>query len=156
MSFRNRVSAVWIDQGGTCQDRIIITDDNSLRIEKHFTAVAVPDCDVIKKGTTIATNALLERKSPKILVITNQGLGDLLWIGDQRRSQLFDPFAHRTSLLQADILEVRTRTDTHGNILYHTPLMKEEIEPYLHKNLPVAIVFAHSHRNATTERRIAE
>ncbi len=156
MSTTNRISAVWIDQGGTCQDRIIVSNDGYVRIEKYFTPTAVPTCEELKKGTTVATNALLERTTPRILVITNEGLGDLLWIGDQRRAELFDPFAHRTSLIKADILEVKTRTDAQGQVLYHTPISPKELQPYIEKNTAIAIVFVHSHRNANTERSIAE
>jgi len=155
MSSEN-ISAVWIDQGGTCQDRILVRN-GELQIEKHFQKQPLPPCDIVKKGTTIATNALLERQAPRILVITNQGLGDLLWIGDQRRAELFDPFAHRMALVDADVLEVKTRIDASGRLLYHHPLEWEDLAPYRNKGIvSVAIVFVHSHRNSSTEERVAQ
>ena len=73
---------MWIDQGGTCQDRINVCLDGSLVVQKLFSREKAATHIPVRMGTTVATNALLERKSCKILLITNQGLGDLLWIGD--------------------------------------------------------------------------
>src|SRR5690242_6772254 len=97
---------VWIDRGGTFTDcvlfdrhtgsrtitKVLSSDDAplvALRQLLHLAAAdPIPPCDVYM-GTTLATNALLERKGvPTALVIT-RGFADLLAIGDQTRPDLF-------------------------------------------------------------------
>ena len=51
--------------------------------------VALVDVDEVRLGTTVATNALLEDKGAPLLLLTNVGLKDQLWIGDQHRDDLF-------------------------------------------------------------------
>jgi 5-oxoprolinase (ATP-hydrolysing) len=151
------LAQIWVDQGGTCQDRIELHCDGSLVVRKLFSKESTSSNVPIRKGTTVATNALLERRSCKILMITNQGLGDLLWIGDQRRASLFDSFGHRISLIDAEVLEWESRIDAQGNVLYHRMMERTDIEPFLKLGVEaIAIVFVHSHVNESTEKDIAQ
>ena len=83
------MTRVWMDQGGTFTDVVRVSDDGTVQIEKVLsqtaclTALAEGATDV-RRGTTAATNALLEGKTPPVLLITNSGFEDLPWIGDGR------------------------------------------------------------------------
>ena len=118
-------------------------------------------------GSTVATNALLERKGAKTALITTSGFKDVLQIRRQNRPDLYD-FASRPTppLIPADLrLEVDERVDFQGNVL--TPLEDEQINqiisnlqsPVTSKQLPVdsiAVVLLFSFANPEHEQRIAE
>ena len=104
----------WIDRGGTFTDVVARAPDGGLSTHKLLSenpgryrdaAIAgikavlgvapgepVPAglVDQVKMGTTVATNALLERKGERTLLVVNRGFGDLLRIGNQARPRLFD------------------------------------------------------------------
>lgn len=65
--------------------------------------------DFIRMGTTVATNALLERKGERIALITTKGFGDLQLIGNQSRPRIFDLEIIRPDLLYEEVLEVDER-----------------------------------------------
>ena len=67
------------------------------------------DIDWIRMGTTVATNALLERKGAKTLLVITKGFGDLLQIGNQNRPNIFDLEIHKPELLYQQVLEVDER-----------------------------------------------
>ena len=67
------------------------------------------DIDWIRMGTTVATNALLERKGAKTLLVTTKGFGDLLKIGNQNRPHIFDLEIRKPELLYQQVLEVDER-----------------------------------------------
>ncbi len=131
----------WIDRGGT------FTDVIGLRADGHFQTIKVlsenpdqyPDAAVegisrilgvsggkalptsciasVKMGTTVATNALLERKGAKTLFVTTKGFGDALIIGDQTRADIFAMDVRRPAPLYADVLEVEERIAADATIL---------------------------------------
>lgn len=69
-----------------------------------------PSCiEWIRMGTTVATNALLERKGARCALVVSRGFGDILQIGDQSRPQLFDLKIHKPDLLYERVLEVDER-----------------------------------------------
>ena len=104
----------WVDRGGTFTDIVARDPDGRLSTHKLLSenpgryrdaAVAgiktmlgiamdapIPPgkIDAVKMGTTVATNALLERKGDRTLLIVNQGFRDALRIGNQARPRLFD------------------------------------------------------------------
>jgi 5-oxoprolinase (ATP-hydrolysing) len=104
----------WIDRGGTFTDVVARAPDGSLRTAKLLSDNASQYSDAavegircmlglkptepiptdriacVKMGTTVATNALLERKGTRTVLFANRGLGDLLRIGTQQRPRLFD------------------------------------------------------------------
>ncbi len=81
----------------------------------------------IVHGSTVATNALLERKGVRTAFVATAGFGDLLAIGRQNRSQLYDFFTDRPAPLVPAALcrEVRERVDQHGAVLQ--PLAVDEL-----------------------------
>jgi 5-oxoprolinase (ATP-hydrolysing) len=69
----------------------------------------------IKMGTTVATNALLERTSTKCALVVTKGFKDLLRTGDQTRPRLFDLNIRRAETLFEDVLEVDERVTLHDS-----------------------------------------
>ncbi|CAG9764851.1 unnamed protein product [Ceutorhynchus assimilis] len=65
--------------------------------------------DWIRMGTTVATNALLERKGEKMAFVTNKGFKDILLIGNQARPKIFDLEIRRPEILYKDVVEVDCR-----------------------------------------------
>lgn len=65
--------------------------------------------DFIRMGTTVATNALLERKGEKTAMVTTQGFADLQRIGNQSRPKIFDLEIRRPELLYSEVVEVDER-----------------------------------------------
>ena len=63
----------------------------------------------IRMGTTVATNALLERKGEPTALLISRGFGDLLFIGDQTRPDLFDLQINKPELLYSQVVEVDER-----------------------------------------------
>jgi 5-oxoprolinase (ATP-hydrolysing) len=66
-------------------------------------------------GTTVATNALLERNSTKCALVVTKGFRDLLRIGDQTRPKLFDLNIRRPETLFDDVLEIDERVTLHDS-----------------------------------------
>ncbi|MAJ61191.1 MAG: hypothetical protein CBC48_15235 [bacterium TMED88] len=110
----------WIDRGGTFTDCIGRTPDGKLVVHKLLSdedaplrairelwqrEVGVTDSDTalprcrVRLGSTVATNALLERRGQPTVWVTDQGLGDVLAIGTQERPDLFDLRIERPSPL---------------------------------------------------------
>jgi 5-oxoprolinase (ATP-hydrolysing) len=127
----------WIDRGGTFTDclgkdprsgkihvaKVLSSDRAPLvgirKILGLSEREAIAPCDV-RIGTTLATNALLERKgAPSALVIT-RGFRDLLEIGTQARPQLFDLRIEKPEKLYRTVLEVDSRADPMGNVLFRS------------------------------------
>ena len=63
----------------------------------------------IRMGTTVATNALLERKGERVAFVVTRGFRDLLWIGNQSRARIFDLVIDRPELLYETVVEVDER-----------------------------------------------
>lgn len=93
-----------VDTGGTFTD--VVFDDGRIakvlsRPDEPASAVAVglgePEAgvDVLAHGTTVATNALLERRGATVALVTDPGFEDVIEIGRQHRPSLYDPFADR-------------------------------------------------------------
>ncbi len=74
----------------------------------------------VRLGTTVATNALLERKGEPTLLVTTRGFGDALRIGYQHRPDIFARDIRLPPVLYAAVTEADERVDTHGVVL--TPL----------------------------------
>jgi 5-oxoprolinase (ATP-hydrolysing) len=127
----------WIDRGGTFTDCVALAPNGALYTRKllsHERAPlqaihgvlrevlgwrpgdALPPCEV-RMGTTIATNALLERRGVRALLVTTRGFGDLLEIGTQERPDLFALAIAKPAPLHARALEVGGRCDAHGREL---------------------------------------
>ena len=68
----------------------------------------------IRMGTTVATNALLERKGAKVLLVTTKGFKDVLLIGNQTRPHIFDLTAKKLGHLYYQVLEIDERVTIAG------------------------------------------
>ncbi|HJK90353.1 MAG TPA: hydantoinase/oxoprolinase N-terminal domain-containing protein, partial [Polyangiaceae bacterium LLY-WYZ-15_(1-7)] len=128
---------VWIDRGGTFTDcigrdpatgetrvaKVLSGDDAPIRGVRALLELdpdaPLPPCDV-RMGTTLATNALLERKGARCVLVVQAGFGDLLALDDQTRPALFDLSARRPAPLTDEVIEVEARVDATGREL--TPL----------------------------------
>ena len=117
---RSGSAHLWMDQGGTFTDVIAVAADGTVRVEKHLSDRAdltAPAGVDVRRGTTVATNALLERTGVPVLLLTNRGFADLPWIGDQTRAELFSLTARRPPPLCAAVLEVDGRIAADGAVL---------------------------------------
>ncbi len=112
----------------------------------------------VKMGTTVATNALLERKGDRTLLLITQGFGDALRIGYQHRPKLFARHIVLPELLYEQVAEVRERLSAHGEIIvpFDADTTRIPLEQAYHAGLRVvAIVFMHSYRYPKHERQAA-
>jgi 5-oxoprolinase (ATP-hydrolysing) len=114
--------------------------------------------DVVKMGTTVATNALLERKGEPTLLVITRGFRDALRIGYQARPEIFARRIVLPELLYARVEEVDERVAADGTVLVAPDL--EDLRPRLERALAdglraVAIVCMHGYRYPAHERAIA-
>ena len=113
----------------------------------------------IRLGTTVATNALLERRGAATLLVVTQGLRDVLRIGHQHRPDIFARAIRLPAMLYARTLEAHERTAADGSVL--EPLDEERLAAGLAAARQdglraVAIALLHAVRNPLHERRAAE
>jgi 5-oxoprolinase (ATP-hydrolysing) len=173
----------WIDRGGTFTDIVARRPDGRLIAHKLLSdnprayrdaAVAgirqllglgpqekIPAYQIgsVRLGTTVATNALLERTGePTVLVIT-EGFADALRIAYQNRPRIFDRRIVLPELLYERVIEARERVGAHGEIL--TPLDEDAIAGPLKAAYDdgfrsVAVVCVHGYRYPEHEARIGD
>ncbi len=138
-----------IDVGGTFTDFFVLHDDGSITAHKRPSTPAEPAAAVLAgldelagitrmdqhaevvHGSTVATNAIIERKGARTALITTRGFRDVLLIGRQNRPRLYDLAPRREPPLVPDDLrlEAKERIDKDGNIL--EPLVEREIDVML-------------------------
>ncbi len=183
MAFPPRGYQFWIDRGGTFTDVVARHPDGSLSTLKllsedpeHYADAAVEGVrralgltaaeplpssriEAVKMGTTVATNALLERKGEPTVLFITRGFRDQLRIGYQNRPKLFELRIRLPELLYSRVVEVDERMSAGGEVLAALD------EPALEQALygahdagyrSVAIVFMHAWRYPANERRAAE
>ena len=163
----------WIDRGGTFTDIVAKSPKNEFIIKKYlsenksvyhdassyaiseilneykFDKVNNINIESIKMGTTVATNALLERKGAKTLLVTTKGFKDALEIGYQNRSDIFSKKPEKYKNLYQDVVEVNERIDSSGNILKKINLNEIEkiLFEYKSRNFKsLAIVLMHGYK----------
>lgn len=108
-------------------------------------------------GTTVATNALLERRGARVALVTTSGFADVIEIGRQDRPSLYDPFADRAEPLVArhDRHEVTGRLDARGGEV--VPVDDDEVDELdLAGTDAVAVALLHADLDPAHERRVAE
>jgi 5-oxoprolinase (ATP-hydrolysing) len=108
----------------------------------------------VRFGTTVATNALLERKGSAVGLIITRGLGDLLEIGHQSRPDIFSLCVHKPSVLYDEIIEVDERIGPEGHVeAALTPgSLLAGMERLRGKGIEtVAVVLMHAWRNPAHE-----
>ena len=131
-----------IDRGGTFTDVVARSSDRRLRVEKllsenpgHYDDAALEAIrrilaeeggavDEVRMGTTVATNALLERKGERVGLAITRGFGDALRIGYQARPDIFARHIVLPSMLYERVVEVNERVGVDGEIL--VPLDEEQ------------------------------
>ncbi len=170
----------WIDRGGTFTDVVGKRPDGSLVTHKLLSenpeqykdaavagirhllglqageAVTPALVECVKMGTTVATNALLERKGEPTLLVTTKGFRDALRIAYQNRPRLFDRHIVLPELLYSAVIEANERMDADGEVvenLNEALLKKELLVQYSVGLRSVAIVFLHGYRY--TEHELA-
>ena len=130
----------WIDRGGTFTDIVARRPDGTIATHKllsddpryddaavagirHMlglapgTPITAGLIDCVKMGTTVATNALLERRGEPTLVVLNRGLGDVLRIGNQARPRLFDLNVILPVPLYDSVVELPGRVAVDGAVI---------------------------------------
>ena len=174
---------IWIDRGGTFTDIVAKRPDGKLVTHKllsenpeHYRDAAVHGIrqllglakddpiplgaiEHVKMGTTVATNALLERQGDRTLYVTTRGFGDALRIGYQARPRLFDRHIVLPELLYEKVLEVDERLDAKGQVLQ--PLAVEAARTglqnaYAEGIRAVAIALMHAYLNPLHEQQLAD
>ena len=179
MAASKKLWQFWIDRGGTFTDIVARKPDGSLLTHKLLSenpeqyrdaAVAgirhllglkpgepiradVVDC--VKMGTTVATNALLERKGEPTLLVTTRGFKDALRIAYQNRPRLFDRNIVLPELLYSAVVEAQERVGAYGEVIQtlDETLLKDELTAHYKKGLrSVSIVFMHGYRYTAHEK----
>ena len=131
----------WVDRDGTFTDIVARRPDGQLETHKLLSenpevyadaavhgiksllgligddTVPTGKISAVKMGTTVATNALLERKGERTLLMITKGLGDLLRIGYQNRPDLFDLEIKLPELLYEGVVEVDERVAADGEVI---------------------------------------
>lgn len=109
-----------IDRGGTFTDIVTFLDDGSVQIGKVPSDRAIVGDmarGALRFGTTVATNALLERRVARTLLLVTEGFEDLPWIRDMTRPALFDPDARWPAPLSVRVHGVHERVDARGRVV---------------------------------------
>ena len=172
----------WIDRGGTFTDIVAKKPDGTLLTHKLLSenpeqyrdaavagirhllglaageAVTSAQVECVKMGTTVATNALLERKGEPTLLVTTRGFRDALRIAYQNRPRLFDRQIVLPELLYREVIEARERVGAQGEVLesLDEAHLRRELEAAYARGLAsVAIVFMHGYRFTQHERAAA-
>ena len=119
------------------------------------------DIKVFSHGTTVGTNALIERKLPKTALITTKGFRDVIEIGNGTKKDIWDTYKDkaRPYIRRRDRFEVTERTDYKGNIL--VPVNENEVRELARKlkkrgTESVAVCFINSYVNGENELRVKE
>jgi N-methylhydantoinase A len=169
-----------VDIGGTFTDLVLALPDRTLST-KLLTTHAAPDkaviagtetilreadipaaaLDLVIHGTTLATNALIERKGARTALITTSGFRDSLEIAYEHRFEQYDLYMERPEpLVSRDLrLEVAERLAADGSVLLALDeAALEHLVPLLqrHDIEALAISFLHSYINSTHEERARE
>ncbi|WP_198377739.1 hydantoinase B/oxoprolinase family protein [Neoroseomonas rubea] len=173
----------WIDRGGTFTDIVARDPDGRLSTRKLLSenperyrdaAVAgiretlglppgapIPPgtIEAVKMGTTVATNALLERKGERVLLLVNRGFADMLRIGNQARPRLFDLDVRLPELLHERVAEIGGRVAVDGTEI--EALDEDAARAALRAAFAdgiraVAIVLMHAWAHPAHERRLGE
>ena len=172
----------WIDRGGTFTDVVARRPDGSLATHKllsenpeHYrdaavqgirevlgVAAGVPipadQIDVVKMGTTVATNALLERKGDRTVLAITRGFRDALRIGYQARPRLFDRHIVLPELLYESVVEIDERIGAHGDVLapFDAVSARAGLQAAYDAGIrAVAIAFMHAYRFPAHEQACA-
>ena len=182
MNYNNKWQ-FWIDRGGTFTDLVARRPDGELITHKllsenpeNYDDAAVQgvrdilglsksdpipagEIDAVKMGTTVATNALLERKGDRTLLATTKGFRDQLRIGYQTRPNLFDRQIVLPEMLYERVVEIEERVMADGTVETEIdlagarPLLQSAYDDGIRA---IAVVFLHGYRFPKHELAVAE
>ena len=168
----------WIDRGGTFTDIVARRPDGQLLTAKllsenpeHYADAAVEgmrrllglgagqpitpaQVDCVKMGTTVATNALLERKGDRTVLVITRGFADALRIAYQNRPRLFDRRILLPELLYEQVVEADERLDAQGAVLQalDPAALQQALQPAFDAGIRAcAVVGLHGWRNPVHE-----
>ncbi|MPZ28058.1 MAG: 5-oxoprolinase [Micromonosporaceae bacterium] len=167
----------WVDRGGTFTDIVARRPDGTLVTHKLLSEdpERYPDAavagirtllggadpgaaiDTVRMGTTVATNALLERAGERTALVITRGFRDALRIGYQNRPQIFDRRIVLPSQLPERVIEVDERVTATGEVLRapDLPAVKEALaQAYTDGVRAVAVVCLHSHLYPAHEQAV--
>jgi 5-oxoprolinase (ATP-hydrolysing) len=172
----------WIDRGGTFTDVVGRAPEGTLHTLKllsenpeQYRDAAVEGIrrllglaagepitpervDCVKMGTTVATNALLERKGDRTLLVTTRGFRDALRIAYQARPKLFERHIQLPELLYERVIEAEERIGAHGELLQalDEAHLRERLWAAFDAGIrAVAVVFMHGYRYTAHEAAAA-
>ena len=173
----------WIDRGGTFTDIVARRPDGSVVTHKVLSEnpeqykdaalkgirdllgldvtapVPAEAIEAVKMGTTVATNALLERKGDRTLLVTTRGFADSLRIGYQARPRLFDRNIQLPEMLYERVAEIDERVRADGTVETALDLEQAETELKAAHDAGIracAIVFMHGYRYTSHEKQVAD
>ncbi|MCA6595136.1 MAG: hydantoinase B/oxoprolinase family protein [Pseudanabaena sp. M046S1SP1A06QC] len=172
----------WIDRGGTFTDIVAQTPDGEIMLHKLLSenpdrytdapiqgirdilglspdaAIPIEQISSIKMGTTVATNALLERKGDRTVLLITKGFRDALRIGYQHRPNIFARHIELPEMLYEHVIEIEERYSAHGEVLMslnENLAIKELQKAYNLGIRACAIALMHSYRYPHHEQRLA-
>lgn len=171
----------WIDRGGTFTDVVAKRPDGGLITHKllsenpgRYKDAAMAGIrailglsaneplpatvSAIKMGTTVATNALLERKGERTLLVTTKGFKDALRIAYQNRPKIFARRIELPELLHSDVVEVDERITAQGEVLIpldEAGARTEIARAHAAGFRSIAILLMHGYRFSDHEKRLA-
>lgn len=174
---------IWIDRGGTFTDLVARTPEGQLVSHKLLSenpeqyedaalqgirdlvgvdkGDPIPEglVEVVKMGTTVATNALLERKGDRVVFVTTKGFADGLRIGYQHRPDIFARQIILPEMLYEQVIEVDERVTADGTVLQApdpAPVRQELEAAYKAGIRSAAIVLMHGYRYSDHEKQLAK
>ena len=168
----------WIDRGGTFTDVVARTPDGEVLTGKllsenprHYPDAAIEGIrrildrtgsgariDSVKMGTTVATNALLERRGEPTVLVTTRGFRDALVIGYQTRPDLFELDIELPEMLYESEIEVDERMGARGEVIVSLDeaVVEADLAAVRDQGFDsVAILFMHGYRHRDHEQRVA-
>src|SRR3954468_5517948 len=172
----------WVDRGGTFTDVIGRRPDGTLVAHKllsenpgayrdaavhgirHLLGLQASEpipaglIGAVKMGTTVATNALLERKGERTLLLITKGFRDALKIGYQARPKIFAREIIKPDMLYEGIAEIDERVRADGTVerVPDLALVRRVLESAMRDEIKaVAIVFMHAYRYPEHEKQVA-
>jgi 5-oxoprolinase (ATP-hydrolysing) len=174
------VNLTWnfaIDRGGTFTDIVSTASDGRVRVEKLLSENPGQYADAalegirriiadtggtlgdVRMGTTVATNALLERKGDRLALAITQGFGDALRIGYQARPEIFARHIVLPSMLYEAVVEIEERVGADGSLVQalNEDRARADLNALLDKGIDaLAIVLMHGWRFSAHEKRLGE
>ncbi len=165
----------WIDRGGTFTDCLARSPDGVVTVVKVLSSdrapligirkllglaagAPIPPCEV-RMGTTVATNALLERKGRASALAITSGFADVLEIGTQARPDLFAIDIDKAAVLYSAVVELDARVDARGEILTRpdAEVLRRKLSKVLEQGISsLAVVVLNAFRRPAIERDIAQ